>query len=89
MAAVAPSGNPAPEWTRHFEALQREYAEAISSIEARAGERLAVLKQKLEAYENYELPPSYPPSDVESLPSLGNRSQGDAECVETDPECNV
>jgi len=86
-AAVAPTGYPSREWQESLNSLKREYVEALGSIEARVGERLASLRTNLEAYESYDLPPSYPPSDVDSLASRG-QDLGEAEVVETDPECN-
>lgn len=86
-AAVAPTGHPSAEWQEALDVLKREYSEALGSIEARVGERLAVLHAELEKYEKYDLPPSYPPSEVESLPSRTGQDLGDAEVVETDPEC--
>lgn len=68
-------------------ALQHEYAEALQSIDARMSERMATLSAKLEMSQSHNLPPSYPPSDVESAGEVG-RSMSNPEMVETDPECN-
>jgi len=53
----------------------------VSGIDSQVNKRLAALKAELARFEN-DGPPSYPPSDVDSLASC------EAEVVETDPECS-
>eukprot|EP00439_Symbiodinium_sp_Y106_P078240 s1163_g17.t1 len=80
-AAPPPPGGAAPtrQWQEAMDSLQREYAEALKSIDFRVNQRMTSLRSQLECSMQHELPPSYPPSDV-------SRGETDAEMVETDPE---
>ncbi|CAE7567499.1 unnamed protein product [Symbiodinium sp. CCMP2592] len=80
-AAPPPPGGAAPtrQWQEAMDSLQREYAEALKSIDFRVNQRMTSLRSQLECSKQHELPPSYPPSDV-------SRGETDAEMVETDPE---
>ncbi|CAK9053658.1 Hypothetical protein SCF082_LOCUS29217 [Durusdinium trenchii] len=73
-----PSADPSPEWQEAIENLQREYAEAVRSIDSRVAQRMTQLRSQLESFQQHELPPSYPPSDV--------APDTEPELVETDPE---
>eukprot|EP00930_Biecheleria_cincta_P016016 TRINITY_DN13162_c0_g1_i1.p1 TRINITY_DN13162_c0_g1~~TRINITY_DN13162_c0_g1_i1.p1 ORF type:complete len:197 (+),score=27.86 TRINITY_DN13162_c0_g1_i1:90-680(+) len=82
QACPPPSGAaPSKKWRHTLETLQREYSEALKSIDARLNERLARLNAQLENSRKHELPPSYPPSDA-------SRPETEPEVVETDPECS-
>lgn len=72
---------PSKKWRQTLANLQREYSEALKSIDARLNERLAWLNAQLESSRKHELPPSYPPSDV-------SRVETEPKEVETDPECS-
>ncbi|CAE7612348.1 unnamed protein product [Symbiodinium necroappetens] len=80
-AAPPPPGGAAPtrQWQEAMDSLQREYAEALKSIDFRVNQRMTSLRSQLDCSKQHELPPSYPPSDV-------SRGETDAEMVETDPE---
>mmetsp|Transcript_83092 Transcript_83092/g.144326 ORF Transcript_83092/g.144326 Transcript_83092/m.144326 type:complete len:210 (+) Transcript_83092:98-727(+) len=74
-------------WREALASLQSEYTEVLRGIDARAGERIATLRTQLENSRSYDMPPSYPPSDVESTACSGaERSSSNADVVETDPE---
>ncbi|CAE8597299.1 unnamed protein product [Polarella glacialis] len=84
LPACASKGAASSEWRQALVDLQHEYSEALQSIDARLGERMARLRAELESSRKYDLPPSYPPSDASSIA----RSPSEPEVVETDPECN-
>mmetsp|Transcript_19988 Transcript_19988/g.41488 ORF Transcript_19988/g.41488 Transcript_19988/m.41488 type:complete len:80 (+) Transcript_19988:349-588(+) len=70
--------------------LQRDYAEALRRIDDRFSKRMSVLRAELEKSRDHELPPSYPPSDVDSTATTSGAGRlfSEPEIVETDPECN-
>merc|ERR1711862_209247 len=53
-------------WREHLHALQLEYRGVLQAIDARSLERTNSLRSMLERSRSYDMPPSYPPSDVES-----------------------
>jgi len=83
------SGAPSEEWQEAMASLQRDYAEALRRIDVRINARMSVLKAELEKSRDYELPPSYPPSDLDSFgaTSGAGRPLSDPETIETDPDC--
>mmetsp|Transcript_67553 Transcript_67553/g.187305 ORF Transcript_67553/g.187305 Transcript_67553/m.187305 type:complete len:219 (-) Transcript_67553:84-740(-) len=79
-------GGPSEEWREAMAKLQREYAEALQRIDSRFNARMSALKAELSKSREHELPPSYPPSDVDSTGASSGacRPPSDPETVETD-----